>query len=543
MSISFTATLAFVLATPHVADLEWNRMLLSIPYNILDSQNATVRQFIEDRAAWGSMIAAIAALVTYISAWRKAPLLEPFIQPDPADPHMYRDEVARIELLKTFRHEAGSKTKRGLWLAPHLALPFGLEPRNIMILGAAGSGKSNLVRALAQQAIERGDRVVLHCHKGDVAGCFDPKDIILINPAHRDGWAVDIGADIDGPAAAFEFACDIIPRSDQPFWSDSARLIVADAINALARQKGANWGARALLLSLLNDPDTLRRQIKAIDLSASPLLGSGDEDGIDKTVRGIISTILSGALTTLRPMAYAWSALPPQKRFSVKRWLADDYNGPRIVIVQTSPEFPELSTSVCGGVLRAICKRLAGAAVPIDHNRRVYFILDEFYAMGRVERLAEALSVAREKGLVVIAALQSVFQVQINYPDEKDLMSDLFQIKIFSRLVAGPGANDAQERMGSRTIQWQDKNRTPTADDTRKVIMKEEKKPVFSAAQLQRDVGLFEANSPKEFVRAVIHYAAAVYQLDWPPTKWTAQRAGFVAAKWTKFIKPAKAAS
>ena len=61
MSISFTATLAFVLATPHVADLEWNRMLLSIPYNILDSQNATVRQFIEDRAAWGSMIAAIAA--------------------------------------------------------------------------------------------------------------------------------------------------------------------------------------------------------------------------------------------------------------------------------------------------------------------------------------------------------------------------------------------------------------------------------------------------------------------------------------------------
>jgi hypothetical protein len=72
--------------------------------------------------------------------------------------------------------------------------------------------------------------------------------------------------------------------------------------------------------------------------------------------------------------------------------------------------------------------------------------------------------------------------------------------------------------------------------------MKEEKKPVFSAAQLQRDVGLFEANSPNEFVRAVIHYAAAVYQFDWPPTKWTAQRAGFVAADWTKFIKPTKAA-
>jgi NAD(P)-dependent dehydrogenase (short-subunit alcohol dehydrogenase family) len=98
-----------------------------------------------------------------------------------------------------------------------------MESRNILVVGASGHGKSNIVRAIATQTIDRGDRTVIHCNKGDVTRSFDLDDVVLISPAHRDGWAWDIGADLDGPAAAAEFS----PTSSHPPTSRSGRILHA----------------------------------------------------------------------------------------------------------------------------------------------------------------------------------------------------------------------------------------------------------------------------------------------------------------------------
>jgi NAD(P)-dependent dehydrogenase (short-subunit alcohol dehydrogenase family) len=481
----------------------------------------------------GLGISIFAGYLTRLEAMDRTPWTEPFQTVDDADPHVYYDEDARMKLQWSFRKEAGAATK-GFWLAPHLNLPFTLESRNLLVVGASGHGKSNIVRAIATQTIQRGDRTVIHCNKGDVARSFDLRDVVLISPAHRDGWAWDIGADLDGPAAAAEFARDIIPSSDQPFWSDSARLILTDTINAIAVEKGRNWGPLDLLMALLSSPEDLRLKIASINLSASPLLASG-ADGADKTVQGIMSTLLSAALTTLRPMAYAWAGLPPEKHFSIKRWLAAEYVGPKIVIVQTSPNFEAMSTSVCGGVLRRICKAVSDASMAIDQSRRTTLILDEFYSIGRVEGLATALSVAREKMLICVAAVQSMEQLRILYQDEFFLLSDLFQIKIYSRLTAGAGAAEASNVLGSRAIRWQARNTNPAHDDKRAFITKDETRPIVTATQFARDFGLFQPNTSKEYIRAIVHYAGAAHRLDWPATKWAVKGEGFVAAAWTRF--------
>jgi hypothetical protein len=56
--------------------------------------------------------------------------------------------------------------------------------------------------------------------------------------------------------------------------------------------------------------------------------------------------------------------------------------------------------------------------------------------------------------------------------------------------------------------------------------------------QLSRDLGLFEGNTPQEYIRAVVHYAGAAHRLDWPATKWAVKSKGFVPAEWTKFLTP-----
>lgn len=539
-----TFLIALVLCSTVLVTMPATTETLSIS-NWVRSFQATFGQYhlFDLRAHWMHLVGAVAISAAAgahagYDAWDHAPLVEPFLTSNPADPRIYYDEDARLKLRACFRIEAGRMSRRGIWLAPYLNLPFRMEARNLMVVGASGHGKSNLMRSFAQQMIHRGDNVLLHCNKGDVTQCFDLNDVILISPAHRDGWAWDIAADIDGPAAAAEFAKDVVPATDQPFWSDSARLVLTDTITALAQEKGSQWGPGELLLMLLGKPKELRDRIANIDLSASPLLGNGDDDnGVDKTVQSIMSTLLTSSVTAMRPMAYAWSHLPPEKRFSVKDWLSKTNTKPKVVILQTSPNFEEMSTSVCGGILRRVCKAVSDASVAIDANRRVSFVLDEMYSLGHIAGLAKALSVGREKGLVCFAAVQSLEQLKI-YSDEAELLSDLFQIKIYSRLTAGPGAETAEKTIGSRDIIWSAPNKNPEKDDKRLFIAKEANLPVVTATQFTRDFGVFENGRGEDYVRAVVHYAGAAHRFDWPLTIWSKVGEGFIPATWTQFIRP-----
>lgn len=489
------------------------------------------------RAVGAFGISVTAAYFGWLTAREESPLTEPFLTPDTSQPRIYYDHDARRRLQAQFRTEAGRFAKKGIWLAPHLNLPFELESRYQMIFGASGHGKSNLVRAEATQMIMRGDHVIMHCNKGDVTRSFDLDQVILISPAHRDGWAWDIAADITGLAAAIDFAADVVPASEQSFWSDTARLVLTDIIRALVQEKGAQWNAWDLLSAVLSDPDDLRRRIETLDLSASPLLQSGEEDGESKTVRSIMSTLISAAMSTLRPMAYAWAGVPPEKRFSVTAWLAKGYVGQKVVIVQTSPNYEEVSNIVCGGILRLVCKMLSDPSVAIDTNRRVSLVLDEFFSLGKIKGFARTLSVAREKGLTCLVALQSLSQLKA-YGDEADLLLDLFQIKIYSRLISGGSAEWAEKTIGYRDIKWLAPNNNPAEGDKRLFVSQTDKKPVVGAKQFAGELGVFGPEKTR-IVRAIVHYAGDAYRFDWPLTTWTVRGEGFVPAAWTRFAPPA----
>lgn len=516
----------------HMDSAFWNQV--QVPLSRLDLD---LRAMMRVLASFG--VAGLSAWVVRVASLSRLPLREPFRQLNNNQPRVFYDSDARDDLRRRLWAEAGSSAASGLYLAPHLALPRAAELKNILLVGAPNSGKSNIARALADQAIEREDRVLLLCNKGDITQSFTPDEAILIAAHHADSHAWDMAADITDPAAAMQLASDIVPASTPPFWSDCARAILSDLVQTLIRDRGRDWNARHLLTLVSQDSNVLRETMASLDLSASPLLNSSDPDEDDRTVSGILLTMRSAALTNLRPLAWAWSDLGPERRFSLRRWLSPDYQGPRTVIVQFSPDYEVLSTLVAGGLIQRTATLLADPRVAIDHNRRVVLVLDEFNILNRVDRLAAALAVGREKGLMAILGIQSVSQVISTYgSDLANVLFDLFQIKIYGRLIPGEAALMVSRWIGQRDVSALLENRTPDKKDERINVEKVSTEDVFEAGRLAGDLGVFANDADTGDVRGLIHAFGQCYRVDWPFTTWAKRRDGFVPAPWLAQMPP-----
>ncbi|MBA9061526.1 energy-coupling factor transporter ATP-binding protein EcfA2 [Methylobacterium fujisawaense] len=536
LMVAIAAAIAFVALTPPYTN-GWpdaHRIALSdLPRYLGDTW---VDHCLWVRVGLALACAAVGGLAAGLASWHRTPLSDCAVaMPHPSQPRLHRDEYARLALAERLRQGFGHPDATGLWLAPGVRLPREAEGQYLLIVGDKGSGKSNIARALASQAIARGDRVLLHCVKGDVSQSFRPGEAALIAAHHAHGWAWDAAADLHGEAAYLDLAAAVIPISgSSAFWAQSARAVFVDVLSELASEPGrTTWTFRDLAERLLDDPAAIKARVERLDLSASPLIEEGEE-GLTNTTFGVMATLWAGTLNGVRPLALAWGRMPPERQFSVRRWLRGE--GPGTVIVQTAPEYQELSTLVAGSLLRCVAVGVSDPSLPVDPQRRVTLVLDEFHALGRIDRLETALATGREKGLVVIGALQSLNQVPLVYgPVLGQVVRDLFRIRIFSALAAGTSADQAEALMKRRTLVWWEIN----TDLDKKGRFKTERGelPLVSATTLERDLGVHQVGSdPKnpghKVVRAVIAGLGDVYQFDWPLTVWPKRREGFVPAAW-----------
>ena len=308
--------------------------------------------------------AGVAASTAALLCWRQTPLSDCAVTfPHDDEPKLYYDEYARREIDRSLTDEFGHNRSGGLWLAPGVRLPREIETQFMLVVGDKGSGKSNILRALASQAIARGDRVLLHCVKGDVTRSFTRSEAVLIAAHHAEGWAWDAATDLRGRAAYMDLAEAVIPSSESSaFWAQAARAVFVDVLDDLAAERGrAGWTFMDLAPRLIEEPQAIKARIAHIDLGAGALIEEG-EDGITNTTFGVMATLWAGVLNGLRPLALAWADMPAERRFSVRGWLRG--KGPRIVIIQTAPEFEQLSTMVSALVLGRMTAGLSDPSLP-----------------------------------------------------------------------------------------------------------------------------------------------------------------------------------
>jgi len=281
--------------------------------------------------------------------------------------------------------------------------PVELETLHLLVPGTTGAGKSTLIEELLDGIRERGERADICDPNGGYLRSFARDGDRLLNPfdARTEHWCLfnEMRADFD----ADRLAASVVPagHGESAPWHHYAQVLLSEVLRALVRS--GETTTERLLYWCTSAP---ARELGTL-LLGTPAAGLFDE-GADKALastRFVLTAHLS-------PHRY----LKPGA-FSLRHWL--------------EAEDGALFMTWRGDMQAALAPLLASWAdivtnavltLPPDPARRVWLVLDELGALGKLNGLESGLTLGRKHGLAVVAGLQSTAQLDRLYGRESAIV-------------------------------------------------------------------------------------------------------------------------
>lgn len=310
---------------------------------------------------------------------------------------MTRTTWARIRSLGTPARNAEHMPRgyRALTLGGH-PWPTELETLHLLVAGTTGAGKSTLIEELLDGVRARGERAIVCDPNGGYLRHFAHDGDRLLNPFdwRAEGWCLfnELRTNFD----ADRLSASIVPagHGESAPWHHYAQVLLAEVLRALVRngdtttERLVHWGTSAPA-----------RELNAL-LAGTAASGLFDE-GADK------------ALSSTRFVLTAH--LAPQRfikpgTFSVREWLERE-DGSLFMTWRADMQ------AALSPLLAAWVDIAANAVLtlPPDRGRRIWLVLDEVAALGKLNGLESALTLGRKHGLAVVAGLQSMAQLDRLY--------------------------------------------------------------------------------------------------------------------------------
>ncbi|MGB9128413.1 MAG: type IV secretion system DNA-binding domain-containing protein [Thiobacillus sp.] len=338
----------------------------------------------------------------------------------------------------------------GLKLHPDLPpMSLSRETRHFLIFGGVGSGKTQTLLPLMRAARERGDRMIVFDFKGDFTPDFpsctalhngqeiEVEDMIFAPWDSRSAlWAV--ARDVDTLAAAREFAARMIvePGSGSPMWANASRQVLVACLVELQVSKPGRWGFADLVAGLTRPVDQLTEAARRYFPEAVKALGDGQQN---VTTAGIQINLMS-YLSVIFDLARAW---PRPGIFSIRDWLTE--TGARrvkTVILQHDGQFESLARAFNGAVIGLAGQLIKSKLVGESKKRKLWFFLDEFPELGKVETILSLAAVGRSKGIRIVIVLQDIAQNKKIYGAElSEALLSMVGTHIVTRVSPGETAN------------------------------------------------------------------------------------------------------
>lgn len=276
------------------------------------------------------------------------------------------------------------------------------EVRHFKLIGTSGSGKSTAIGQLLEIILRRGDRAIISDPGRSYLQRFRRRyrgDVVL-NPFEPDSLRWD-------PFA--ELCCDF--DVDQ-----LASALITDGADAA----GNEWRgyARTLLAALLrrcwrDEPPRLERLWRLLTIAdaremrclvretpAQPFMEAGNE-----RMLGSIRAVAASALAALEYVQHQRAA-----GLSVRRWVRQGHGV--LFLPYQAGQIAALRGLIAAWLRLAIYEALDG---PENIDQRLWFIIDELDALGRIDGLKDALARLRKHGGRVVLALQSIAQASGTY--------------------------------------------------------------------------------------------------------------------------------
>ncbi len=240
------------------------------------------------------------------------------------------------------------------------------------------------------------------------------------------------GGNVKISASAKNVCNSLIPEScdggNEKFFRDGARAVLKSLIEYLVFIRGPGGCNNRCLLELISSSGAdLYEKV----MSVSPIAANFISIPGSNQSAGVLA-VLSQFTESLLCMNY------PDGNFTVKNWLCDGKSG--VLYVTGFADVRETLRPVLSLLIDTIAVNLL--SLPDSADRRVYFILDEFATLQRLNSLVELLTLSRSKGGSVWLATQDLSQVENLYGPLKNSIVNACGSKVIFA-VADP--KDARE--------------------------------------------------------------------------------------------------
>jgi type IV conjugative transfer system coupling protein TraD len=311
------------------------------------------------------------------------------------------------QFLRGARFGTARQIRRALWRHARgsfaiggVTMPDAFGPEHILICGAPGTGKTNIIVKMLAGIRTRGRRAIVY----DTAGTFVEKFYrpgidVLLNPldARADRWSpwVDVPRDYHYDQIAESTIPD---KSGDPFWAKAARGTLVAVLRKLARQERT-------LVSILLDT-LLRSKLKelaafAAGTDAAAFISTEGE----RTSAGIQAELAS----VMRSFSYLDDT---EDGFSIRDWVANDKDDSWLFITVKADQLPSLRPLITVWLDIAIS---AIMSMTPDRNRRLSVVIDELPTLQKLPSLSDFLARARKYGGCGILGFQSYPQLEATY--------------------------------------------------------------------------------------------------------------------------------
>lgn len=392
--------------------------------------------------------------------------------------------------------------------------------KHLLIMGAVGGGKTTIILPLLEQIIAADDRAVIFDIKGDFTAKF--KKPVLFAPWDDRGAVWDIANDCTTRQDARTLAEQLVEGSKDPMWSNASRQLLVGFLVKLQCERGTNWGWRDLADCLSVPEDDLVDIMQEYNPEA---LRSVEQSG--QTTTGILIN-LTAFLSIVFDLADAWGDAKPSRKFSFSKWLFDEKAKRKQIILQGNGRFPALMRGYVSSIVSMLSSRINSPQFSDSKTRKIWFVLDEFPQMGKVD-IEPMIAVGRSKGVRVVIGCQDLNQIKKIYSEEeaKSWMA-MMGTQIFAKVSAGDTAKWVSEMVGKREVERPNISVANQAGGSSSTFMyAREEVDVMTPDQLTGELGAFPTG-----VRCLLLGFRNALLLEWPYQDLPNERASYQEAPW-----------
>ena len=442
-----------------------------------------------------------------------------------------------------------AKSGQGISIHPDVPISRDRETRHFFVLGAIGSGKTQVILNILQSILHRmhsgpEDRLILYDNKSDMTAGLPIADseMILLAPWDARTWAWDVGKDIENATDAATFAERLIPESKDKFWSEAPRQIVKACVQYLQTTHGTAWSWKELSKAL-NSPETILGAVMLYAPNLAPVfVGTGG--GPTSTGASLLSS-MNAFTGSIDDLCRAWDNTDPftgqeiepgriVPRISLREWALTPVVSRRTIILQGNKRYLTLERSYIQAIVSAFGGIMNSPEMPDSKSRRIWFLLDEFPQLGKLEHFAQYLEVGRSKGLCVLLGLQDLSQLREIYGRETaDVWAAICGTYIVCRSQGVETVRWLTQFFGERTIRTRRVSLSNSEKGLRKTITEiVESEPVVTGHDLN-GLGDNKGTSPGILALLSLNTGHGVYRLVWPYVTLPRVRENQIPAGWT----------